>query len=345
MLETVLLVFYAIASIGVAIWVRRTFKQRIDWSDASMRQPVGGPVGHVLGTGALGSAEAVSTAALSGATPGIVMMSIVAICGLFGGFLGAGVLPAFAGGITTPTFAGMLALAVATLAWTYIGGRLALPALMFAFAAAPVLIGIGVVGFGIAFFASNGSGNPGPNWFGDGGWKAGFESRMDYNLCAAGTSLISMGSLTEIGRKCRLKVVGTHPVEGRFAGVYSCGGGRRITAIVEIHPFGPYRDGLKDAELQFSDKPQEVFPLGAFAGFIRPDKKSSDFRSDGLKWTQNPGNGWGMPPQLVITPQPSGALKVQLAGTPCTTFEAKRCQPDVAGKFASCSKELASMRG
>lgn len=341
-LESILLVLYAIASIALAVWVRRAFKLRLDWSHPDMRKPAfDRTVRSTGGAGALGAADAVSSAALTSASPSVVMMFIIAVSGLFGGFIGAGVLPALVGGIGQPNWLGMVALVVATLAWAWIGGSLALPVLSLALGLAPVLIGIGALGFAtMALWQTFSSGHPNP-FSGNGTWQAAFGARVDYNVCATGTSLITLGNPSEIGRKCKQRIVGPHPVEGRFAGVYSCGKGPRIAAVVDVRPFGPYRDGSKDAEFQFSDQPETRFPNGSFAGFVRPSGPTGEFRSDGLAWTQKPGPGWGKPDQLAITAQPAGGISVQLVNTPCTTLQAQRCEPAEAGWVPTCEKELA----
>ena len=344
MLESILLVLYAIASIALAVWVRGASRLRLDWSHADMRKPVfDRTVRSTGGAGALGAADAVSSATLTNASPGVVMMFIVAVSGLSGGFIGAGVLPALIGGIGQPNWMGMMALVVAALAWTWIGGCLALPVLSLALGLVPVLIGLGVLGFAtMAFWQTFSSGHPNP-FSGNGTWQAAFGARVDYNVCAAGTGLITLGNPVEIGRKCKQRVVGPHPVEGRFAGVYSCGKGPRIAAIVDVRPFGAYRDGSKDAEFQFSDQPETRFPNGAFAGFVRPSGAPGEFRSDGLAWTQKPGPGWGKPDQLAITAQPAGGVNVQLVNTPCATLQAQRCEPAEAGRVPTCEKEFAQL--
>lgn len=342
MLESILLVLYAIASIALAVWVRRAFRLRLNWSHPDMRKPVfDRTVRSTGGAGALGAADAISSAALTSASPNMVMMFIIVVAGLFGGFIGAGVLPALVGGIGQPNWMGMMALVVATLAWTWIGGCLALPVLALAFGLAPVIIGIGLFGFAaMAFWQTFSSGHPNP-FGGNGTWQAAFGARVDYNVCAAGTSLITLGNPAEIGRKCKQQIVGSHPVEGRFAGVYSCGKGQRIAAIVDVRPFGPYRNGSKDAEFQFSDQPETMFPNGAFAGFVRPIGATGEFRSDGLAWTQKPGPGWGKPDQLAITATPAGGISVRLMNTPCATLQAQRCEPAESGRVPTCEKELA----
>ncbi|BCN38399.1 hypothetical protein ALDI51_17180 [Alicycliphilus denitrificans] len=342
MLESILLVVYAAASIALAVWARRASRLRLDWSHPNMRKPVfDRTVQSTGGAGALGAADAVSSAALTSASPSVVMVFIIVVAGLFGGFIGAGVVPALVGGIGQPNWMGMMALVVATLAWAWIGGCLALPVLALAFGLAPVIIGIGLFGFAaMALWQTFSSGHPNP-FSGNGTWQAAFGARVDYNLCAAGTSLITLGNSAEIARKCKQQVVGPHPVEGRFAGVYSCGKGQRIAAIVDVRPFGPYRNGSKDAEFQFSDQPEIMFPNGAFAGFVRPSDTTGEFRSDGLAWTQKPGPGWGKPDQLAITTQPAGGISVRLLNTPCTTLQAQRCEPAQAGRVPTCEKELA----
>lgn len=341
MIESILLTVYAAASVALAFWLRRAFKLRLDWSHPDMRRPVfGGRARSLGGEGALGAADAVSTAALSSASPSVVMMAVIAAAGLFGGFIGAGVLPALVGGIGQPGWIGMLALTVAMLAWVWIGGTLAVPVLALALGLAPILIGLGVVGFlGMAFWQNF---NAGPSPFsGNGTWQAAFGSRLDYNLCAAGTSLITLGNPAEIGRKCQQRAVGPHPVEGKFAGIYSCGPGQRIAAVVEVRPFGPYKNGSKDAEFSFSDRPETTFPIGIFAGFVRPNAAANEFRSDGLKWIEKPGANWGKPDQLAISTAPGGGISVRLMNTKCSTMQARRCEPAEPGRVPSCEKELA----
>lgn len=342
MIASILLIAYATASVALAFWIRRAVKLRLDWSNPRMRSPVfSGHVRSTGGEGALGAADAVSTAVLSGASPNAVMVFVIIVAGLIGGIIGAGVLPALVGGIGQPGWLGMMALVVATLAWVWIGGSLALPVLALAVSLAPILAGLAVIGFiGMMLGQTFGSGHPGP-FSSTGTWQAGFGARMDYNLCAAGTSLITLGNPQEIAQKCKQKVVGAHPVEGRFAGVYSCRPGQRVVAIVDVRPFGPFKDGLKNAEFTFGDRPEAVFPNGSFAGFFRPSGAAGEFRSDELKWTQKPSAGWGMPNQLSITAQPAGGISVRLMSTPCTTMQAQRCEPAEAGRVPTCEQELA----
>ncbi|MFI8616366.1 hypothetical protein ACIGHN_12770 [Acidovorax sp. NPDC077693] len=344
MIESILLVVYAGASIALAVWVRRTFRLRLDWAHPRMRKPIfDGHVRSTGGSGALGAADAVSTAALASASPNAVMVFVIIVAGLIGGVIGAGVLPAVVGGIGQPGWLGMMALVVAMLAWVWIGGSLALPVLALAFSMAPILAGLAVIGFiGMALGQTFGSGHPGL-FSSAGTWEAGFGARLDYNLCAAGTAMITLGDPQEIVRKCKQKVVGTHPVEGRFAGVYSCQPGQRIAAIVDVHPFGPFKDGLKTAEFSFGDRPEAQFPNGMFAGFIRPNSATGEFRSDELKWTQKPTAGWGKPDQLSITAEPSGGISVRLVNTPCNAMQAKRCEVAEAGRIPTCERELAQL--
>lgn len=343
MLESILLIIYAAASVVLAFRVRRTVKVRLDWSHPDMRRPIfNGHTRSIGGEGALGVADAASTAALSSASPSVVMMFVIAVAGLFGGVLGAGVLPALVGGIGQPGWIGMLALVVAMLAWTWIGGSLALPVLAMAFGLMPVLIGLGLAGFlGMAFWQTF---NAGPSPFSGGGtWQAAFGSRVDYNLCAAGTSLITLANPAEIGRKCKQRAVGPHPVEGKYAGVYSCSPGQRIAAVVEVRPFGPYQGGVKSAEFLFSDRPEVAFPIGVFAGFVRPSGGANEFRSDELKWTQKPGANWGKPDQLSIAAQPAGGISVRLMNTPCAVLQAKRCESAEPGRVPTCEREFAQL--
>lgn len=344
MIESFLLVVYAAASVALAVWVRRTFRLRLDWTHSRMRKPIfDGHVRSTGGSGALGAADAVSTAALASASPNAVMMFVIIVAGLIGGVIGAGVLPALAGGIGQPGWIGMMALIVAALAWAWIGGCLALPAMSLAFGLAPILAGLAMIGFiGMMLGQTFGSGHPGL-FASTGAWQAGFGARIDYNLCATGTAMITLGNSQEIARKCRQKVVGAHPVEGRFAGVYSCQSGQRVAAIVDVRPFGPFKDGLKSAEFTFGDKPEAVFPNGAFAGFFRPSGTAGEFRSDELKWTQKPTAGWGKPDQLAITAQPAGGISVKLMNTPCATLQAQRCEPAEAGRVPTCEKEFAQV--
>lgn len=123
--------------------------------------------------------------------------------------------------------------------------------------------------------------------------------------------------------------------------MYSCSKGQRIAAIVDVRPFGQFRDDTKDAEFQFSDQPEARFPNGAFAGFVRPSGATGEFRSDGLAWTQKPGPGWGKPDQLSITAQPGGDISVRLINTPCGTMQAKRCEAAEPGRVPTCATELA----
>ena len=344
MIASILLIAYAAASVALAFWVRRTVKVRLDWAHPRMRAPVfSGTVRSTGGEGALGAADAVSTAVLSGASPNAVMVFVIVVAGLIGGVIGAGVLPALVGGIGQPGWPGMMALAVVTLAWAWIGGSLALPVLALAFSFAPVLAGLAVLGFiGMMLGQTFGSGHPGL-FSSTSTWQAGFGARLDYNLCAAGISLITLGNPQEIERRCKQKVVGAHPVEGRFAGAYSCRPGQRVAAIVEIRPFGPFRDGLKDAEFSFGDRPEAEFPNGMFAGFVRPSGAAGEFRSDELKWIQNPTAGWGKPDQLAITATPGGGISVRLMNTPCTEIQAKRCEPAEPGRVPTCEQEFAKL--
>lgn len=344
MIESFLLVIYAAASVALALWVRRRFRLRMDWANPRMRRPIfDGQVRSTGGGGALGAADAVSTAALSSASPNAVMVFLIIVAGLIGGVIGAGVLPALVGGIGQPGWLGMMALVVATLAWVWIGGSLALPVLALAFSLVPILAGLAVIGFiGLALGQTFGSGHPGL-LSSTGRWQAGFGARMDYNLCAAGTAMITLGSPQEIERKCKQKVVGAHPVEGRFAGIYSCQPGQRVAAIVDVRPFGPFKDGLKSAEFTFGDQPEAVFPNGSFAGFFRPSGAAGEFRSDDLKWTQKPSAGWGMPDQLSITAQPAGGLSVRLMNTSCNVMQAKRCEAAEAGRIPTCEREFAQL--
>jgi hypothetical protein len=344
MIESLLLVFYAAASVALAVWVRRTFRLRLDWAHPRMRKPIfDGHVRSTGGTGAMGAADAVSTAALATASPNAVMAFVIIVAGLIGGVIGAGVLPALVGGIGQPGWLGMMALVVATLAWVWIGGSLALPVLALAFGLGPILAGLAVLGFiGMMLGQTFGSGHPGL-FASTGTWQAGFGARMDYNLCAAGTAMITLGNPQEIARKCKQKVVGAHPVEGRFAGVYSCQPGQRVAAIVDVRPYGPFRDGLKEAEFSFGDRPEVMFPNGMFAGVIRPSGTVSEFRSDGLAWTQKPTAGWGKPDQLSITAQPAGGISVRLMNTSCTAMLAKRCEPAEPGRVPTCEQEFAQL--
>lgn len=341
MLESILLVVYAAASIALAVWVRRAFRLRLDWSHPNMRKPVfDRTVRSTGGAGALGAADAVSSAALASASPSVVMMFIIVVAGLIGGVIGAGVLPALVGGIGQPGWLGMMALVVATLAWVWIGGSLALPVLALAFGLAPILAGLAVLGFiGMMLGQTFGSGHPGL-FASTGTWQAGFGARVDYNLCAAGTAMITLGNSQEIARKCKQKVVGAHPVEGRFAGVYSCQPGQRVAAVVDVRPYGPFRDGLKTAEFSFGDRPEAMFPNGMFAGVIRPSGAVSEFRSDELKWIQKPTAGWGKPDQLSITASASGGINVRLMNTPCKEIQAKRCEPAEPGRVPTCEQEF-----
>lgn len=344
MIASILLITYAAASVALAFWIRRAVKLRLDWAHPRMRAPVfSGTVRSTGGEGALGAADAVSTAVLSSASPNAVMVFVIVVAGLIGGVIGAGVLPALVGGIGQPGWPGMMALAVVTLAWAWIGGSLALPVLALAFSLAPVLAGLVVIGFiGMMLGQTFGSGHPGL-FSSTSTWQAGFGARLDYNLCAAGTSLITLGNPQEIERRCKQKVVGAHPVEGRFAGVYSCQPGQRVAAIVDVRPYGPFRDGLKTAEFSFGDRPAEaMFPNGMFAGVIRPSGAGSEFRSDELKWIQNPTAGWGKPDQLSIK-LASGGISVMLMNTPCTEIQAKRCEPAEPGRVPTCEREFANL--
>lgn len=344
MIASILLIAYAAASVALAFWIRRAVKLRLDWSDPRMRSPVfSGHVRSTGGAGALGAADAASTAVLSSASPNAVMLFVIVVAGLIGGVVGAGVLPALVGGIGQPGWAGMVALVVAMLAWTWIGGCLALPVLALVFSLAPILAGLAVIGFiGLMLGQTFGSGHPGL-LSATGTWQTGFGARMEYNLCAAGTSLIALGNPLEIAQRCKQKVVGPHPVEGRFAGVYSCRPGQRVAAIVDIRPFGPFRDGLKNAEFSFGDRPEAEFPNGMFAGFVRPSGAAGEFRSDELKWTQKPRQGWGKPDQMAITALPSGGISVRLMNTPCAVMQAQRCEPAETGRVPTCEREFAQL--
>ena len=344
MIESFLLVIYAVASVALALWVRRRSRLRLDWANPRMRRPIfDGQVLSTGGGGALGAADTVSTAALASASPNAVMVFVIIVAGLIGGVIGAGVLPALVGGIGQPGWLGMMALVLATLAWVWIGGSLALPVLTLAFGLAPILAGLAVIGFiGMMLGQSFGSGHPGL-FSSTGTWQAGFGARMDYNLCAAGTAMITLGSPQEIARKCKQKVVGPHPVEGRFAGVYSCQPGQRVAAIVEVRPYGPFRDGLKTAEFSFGDRPEAMFPNGMFAGVIRPSVAVGEFRSDELKWIQKPTAGWGKPDQLSITAQPTGGISVRLMNTSCNVMLTHRCEATEAGGIPTCEREFAQL--
>jgi len=340
-LESFFLVLYAAASVVAAVWIRRLSKLKLDWADPDMHRPVfTGHARSIGGEGALGAADAVSTAALGSAPPSVVMMFIIAVAGLIGGVIGAGVLPALMGGITQPTAIGMVALMVAMLAWVWIGGCVALPLFAMAFSLGPILIGLGLAAFlAMAIWQTFSSG---PSMFdGSATWRAAFGARMDHNLCAAGTSLITVGNLAEINRKCKQSTLGPHPIEGKYAGVYSCKAGERIAAIVEVRPFGPRHGGVKDAEFLFSDRPEVAFPIGVFAGFVRPSGTKDEFSSDELKWTQRPSGNWGKPDRLSLTAQPDGSIRVKLMNTPCSTLQARRCEPTEAGRVATCQREFA----
>lgn len=341
MIASILLIAYAAASVALAFWIRRAVKLRLDWSNPRMRSPVfSGHVRSTGGEGALGAADAASTAVLSSASPNAVMLFVIVVAGLIGGVVGAGVLPALVGGIGQPGWAGMVALVVAMLAWTWIGGCLALPVLALVFSLAPILAGLAVIGFICLMLGQTfGSGHPGL-FSSTGAWQAGFGARVDYNLCAAGNSLITLGNPQEIAQRCKQKFVGSHPVEGRFAGVYSCRPGQRVAAIVDIRPFGPFRDGLKNAEFSFGDRPEAEFPNGMFAGFVRPSGAAGEFRSDELKWTQKPTAGWGKPDQLSITALAFGGISVRLMNTPCAALQAKRCEPAEPGRVPTCEQEF-----
>ena len=79
MIESALLIIYAAVSVGLAVWIRRAFKPRVDWSHPNMRKPVfAGNVRSSGGSGALGAADAINTAALSSASPNAVMAFIIA---------------------------------------------------------------------------------------------------------------------------------------------------------------------------------------------------------------------------------------------------------------------------
>jgi hypothetical protein len=344
MIESFLLVIYATASVVLAVWVRHRFRLRLDWAHPRMRKPIfDGHVRSTGGTGAMGAADAVSTAALATASPNAVMAFVIIVAGLIGGVIGAGVLPALVGGIGQPGWLGMMALVVATLAWVWIGGSLALPVLALAFGLAPILAGLAVIGFiGMMLGQTFGSGHPGL-FSSAGTWQAGFGARIDYNLCAAGTAMITQGNPEEIARKCKQKVVGAHPVEGRFAGVYSCQPGQRVAAIVDVRPYGPFRDGLKTAEFSFGDRPEAMFPNGMFAGVIRPGGAAGELRSDELKWIQKPTAGWGKPDQLAITALPSDGISIRLVNTSCAVMQAKRCKTDEPGRVPTCEQEFAQL--
>lgn len=344
MIASIFLIAYAATSVALAFWIRRAVKLRLDWSDPRMRSPVfSGHVRSTGGEGALGAADAASTAVLSSASPNAVMLFVIVVAGLIGGVVGAGVLPALVGGIGQPGWAGLVALVVAMLAWTWIGGCLALPVLALVFSLAPILAGLAVVGFiGLMLGQTFGSGHPGL-LSSTGTWQAAFGARVDYNLCAAGTAMITLGNPLEIAQRCKQKVVGPHPVEGRFAGVYSCRPGQRVAAIVDVRPFGPFRDGTKDAEFSFGDRPEVEFPNGMFAGFVRPSGSAGEFRSDELKWTQKPSAGWGKPDQLAITALPSGGISVRLMNTPCAVLQAQRCEPAEPGRVPTCEREFAQL--
>ena len=344
MIESFLLVIYATASVALAVWVRQRFRLRLDWAHPRMRKPIfDGHVRSTGGTGAMGAADAISTAALATASPNAVMAFVIIVAGLIGGVIGAGVLPALVGGIGQPGWLGMMALVVATLAWVWIGGSLALPILALAFGLAPILAGLAVLGFiGMMLGQTFGSGHPGL-FASTGTWQASFGARMDYNLCAAGTAMITLGNPQEIARKCKQKVVGAHPVQGRFAGVYSCQPGQRVAAVVDVRPYGPFRDGLKTAEFSFGDRPEAMFPNGMFAGVIRQSGAVSEFRSDELKWIQKPTAGWGKPDQLSITAQPTGGITVRLMNTSCAAMQAKRCEPAEPGRVPTCEQEFAQL--
>ena len=271
------------------------------------------------------------------------MLLVIVAAGLFGGFVGAGVLPALVGGIGQPGWLGLMALVVAMAAWTYIGGCLALPALMLAFSLAPILIGIGVISFGaMMVWSTMRDGRPSP-FSTTGTWTVGFNDRVEYNLCAAGTSLITLGNMQEIGRKCKQKTIGAHPVEGRFAGIYSCRPGQRIAAIVSVRPMGSYRDGTKAAEFLFSDRPESAFPIGEFAGLFSAAGAQGEFRSTELKWMQKPGADWGKPDGLSIAVRPDGGISVKLLNTPCATMQARRCAAAEPGGLPSCETEFAQL--
>ena len=342
MIESALLIIYAAVSVGLAVWIRRAFKPKVDWSHPNMRKPVfAGNVRSSGGSGALGVADAINTAALSSASPNAVMAFIIAVAGLIGGVIGAGVLPALVGGIGQPGWGGMMALVVAMLAWVWIGGTLALPMLAFAFSLIPLLIGgalLGVVGLFAWQTMNEIQHRPAA---GDGKWQVAFGARVDYNLCAAGASLITLGNPVEISRKCKQRAVGPHPIEGKFAGVYSCSKGQNIAAIVEVRPYGAFRDGMKQAEMQFGDRPEVAFPAGEFSGSFHRTNTSGEFRSNDLKWTQKPGPQWGKPDGLSITANPAGGISVQLMNTPCSVMQAKRCQASKPGQVPTCETEFA----
>ena len=341
MLESFFLVLYAAVSVVAAVWIRRVCKLRLDWAHPDMLRPVFiGRARSIGGEGAFGAADAVSTAALASAPPSIVMMFIIAVAGLIGGVIGAGVMPALVGGIGQPTGIGMVALLVAMLAWVWIGGCVALPLLALTFSLAPILIGLGLAAFLTMAIWQTFSSGPSP-FDGSATWLAAFGARVDHNLCAAGTSLITVGNPAEVDRKCKHNIVGPHPIEGKYAGVYSCRSGERIAAIVEVRHFGPRRGGVKDAEFLFSDRPEVAFPIGVFAGFVRPSGAKDEFSSDALKWTQKPSGNWGKPDQLSLTAQPDGSIRVKLMNTPCSTLQARRCGPAEAGRVPTCQKEFA----
>jgi hypothetical protein len=116
-----------------------------------------------------------------------------------------------------------------------------------------------------------------------------------------------------------------------------------VAAIVDVRPYGPFRDGLKNVEFSFGDRPEARFPNGAFAGLIRPSGAAGEFRSDELKWTQRPTAGWGKPDQLSISEQAAGGISVQLINTPCGVMQAERCKPAEPGRVPNCEKEFAQL--
>ena len=74
MIASILLIAYAAASVALAFCIRRAVKLRLDWSNPRMRSPVfSGHVRSTGGAGALGAADAASTAVLSSASPNAVM--------------------------------------------------------------------------------------------------------------------------------------------------------------------------------------------------------------------------------------------------------------------------------
>ena len=94
MIESFLLVIYAVASVALALWIRRRFRLRVDWAHPRMRRAIfDGQVLSTGGGGALGAADTVSTAALASASPNAVMVFVIIVAGLIGGVIGAGVNP------------------------------------------------------------------------------------------------------------------------------------------------------------------------------------------------------------------------------------------------------------